>query len=248
VPICRDPGLLRRFIELNRPAAETVFNMLYGRLGGRPRWVRIDDPANPRAVLCRARRFTLFADSPRAAARVVGEIPRNMRMVFSSTPTRFCRLIRHGWRGPDARRRAWYNHCHLYVLEPGRLVIDRSHRVSRLRLADAGIIARLWPYGRGVDHIRRRIENGPGYCVRRSGEPVAWGLTHEDGSMGFLHVLEAYRGSGMARSLTTALAGRLVRLGVRPFLYIVTTNAASIRLTEGMGFTRAGRYSWFGTR
>jgi predicted GNAT family acetyltransferase len=44
-----------------------------------------------------------------------------------------------------------------------------------------------------------------------------------------------------------ALAARLLRMGVRPFLYIVTTNAASIRLTESMGFARAGRFSWFGT-
>ena len=181
--------------------------MLYSPLGVRPRWVRVDDPLDPHALVCRTRRFTLFADSPRAAARVIAEIPRNMRMVFSSTPTRFCRLVRSNWRGPDARRRAWYNHCYLYVLEPGRLVIDRSHRVSRLRSEDAGIIAGSGPTAGASPTSGSRIENGPGYCVRRGGEPVAWGLTHDDGSMGFLHVLEAYRGSGMARALTSALAG-----------------------------------------
>jgi GNAT superfamily N-acetyltransferase len=248
MPLLRDYAALRPFIEANRPGTNTVANLLNGAFGPPARWFRVDDPRDPHALVCRSRRFVLFADSPRAAARVIAEIPRNMRMVFSSTPTRFCRLVRRDWRGPDARRRAWYNHCFLYVLEPGRLVIDRSHRVSRLEPGDAVPIAARWPYGRGVDHVRRRIEGGPGFCIRRGGEPVAWALTHDDGSMGFLHVLEPYRGSGMARALTTALASRLFRTGARPFLYIVTTNGASIRLTESMGFARAGRFSWFGTR
>ena len=72
-------------------------------------------------------------------------------------------------------------------------------------------------------------------------------MTHDDGSMGFLHVVEQHRHQGMARTLTTALARRLLRLGVQPFLYILTNNTASLRLTTSMGFSRAGRFSWFGT-
>jgi len=248
MPLCRDPELLRSFIEKDRPATNSVANIVYDTFGSRLRWVRADDVRNPHALLCRTRRFMLYADSAPAAARVLAEAPRNMRMVFGATPTRFCRMIRKNWRGPDAGRRAWYNHCYLYVLRPGRLVIDRTHRVSRLRSEDAQLIARSWPYGRSPELIQRRIENGPGYCIRRTGEPVAWGLTHDDGSMGFLHVLEAYRGQGMARTLTTTLAERLLKLDVQPFMYIVTGNTASIRLTASMGFTRAGGFSWFGTR
>jgi predicted GNAT family acetyltransferase len=65
--------------------------------------------------------------------------------------------------------------------------------------------------------------------------------------MGFLHVVEEYRGRGMARTLTTALSERMLRLGIQPFVYILTTNKPSIRLTAGMGFSRAGQLSWFGT-
>jgi len=248
MPLCRDIGLLRPFIEKNRPGTNSAANLVYDTFGSRLRWVRADDVRDPHALLCRTRRFTLFADSGQAAGRVLAETPRNVRMVFGATPTRFRRLIRKNRRGPDAGRRVWYNHCYLYVLKPGRLVIDTTHRVSRLRSADARLIARTRPYGRSADHILRRIRNGPGYCIRRRREPVAWGLVHDDGSMGFLHVLEAHRGQGMARTLTTALARRLLGIGIQPFMYIVTGNAASIRLTESMGFTRAGRFSWFGTR
>jgi 8-oxo-dGTP diphosphatase len=224
-----------------------VFSLVNGTFSSALRWVRADDPSDPHALLCRTHRFTLFADSGWDAVRVLAEVPRNYRLVFSATPTRFCRLIRTHWRGPDAGRRLWYNHCHLFVLRPGRLVIDRTHRVSRLRPEDARLIAQAWPFGRSADRILRRIRSGPGYCIRRKGAPVAWGLTHDDGSMGFLHVVESFRRQGMARTLTTALAERLLQLGVQPFMHIVTNNKASLRLTASMGFSRAGRYSWFGT-
>ncbi len=248
MPLCRDVALLRPFLAKNLPGTNSIADLVDDTFGSRLRWVRVDDVRDPHAVLCRTRRFTLYADSGPAASRVLAEVPRNMRLAFSATPTRFCRAIRKNWRGPDAGRRLWYNHCYLYVLKRGRLVIDRTHHVSRLLPGDAPMIARSWPYGRSADQILRRIENGPGYCIRRKGEPVAWGLTHDDGSMGFLHVVEAYRGQGMARTLTTALARRLLNIGVQPFMYIVTGNSASIRLTASMGFTRAGRFSWFGTR
>jgi 8-oxo-dGTP diphosphatase len=247
MPLCHDLDLIRPFIAKNLPATNSVSNLVDNTFKSSLRWVRADDLNDPHAVLCRTRRFTLFADSGLAAARVLAEVPRNQRMVFSATPTRLCRLIKTHWRGPDAGRRLRYNHCYLYILRPGRLVLDRTHRVSSLRPDDVPLIARAWPYGRSPDHILRRIRGGPGYCIRRKGAPVAWGLTHDDGSMGFLHVVEQYRHQGMARTLTTALAGHLLRLGVQPFMYIITNNRASLRLTASMGFSRAGRFSWLGT-
>jgi GNAT superfamily N-acetyltransferase len=246
MPLCRDLHLLRPFLAANLPQTNSVSNLVDDTFNSSLRWTRVDDLRDPHAVLCRTRRFTLFADSGRAAARVIAEIPRNMRLVFSATPTRFCRTIRSRWRGPDTGRRLRYNHCYLYALT-GRLVIDRTHQVSRLRPADAALIARAWPYGRSPDRILRRIRSGPGFCVRRNGLPVAWGLTHDDGSMGFLHVAERYRHQGMARTLTTVLAEALLRLGVRPFMYIITTNQPSLNLTGSMGFSREGRFSWMMT-
>lgn len=75
---------------------------------------------------------------------------------------------------------------------------------------------------------------------------MAWGLTHDDGSMGFLHVREEWRGLGLARAITAALVRRLLRLGIRPHLYIVRNNLPSIELSESMGFRRVESYSWFG--
>jgi ribosomal protein S18 acetylase RimI-like enzyme len=247
MPLCRDPGLLRPLLVSSLPQAQSVHNLAFGTAGVQPVRLRVDSLENPRAVLCRTRRFALFAADARAAARVIAETPRNMRLRFGSTPMRFYRLIKRHWRGPDRGRRAWLNACYMYYLRPERLVIDRSHRVTSLGPADAAGIRNYWPYGRSAEHLRRRIAAGPSCGIRQNGRLVAWGLTHDDGSMGFLHVLKEFRGRGMARSITTALAGRLLRLGATPFLYIVKKNRPSISLTESMGFERVGEYGWFAT-
>ena len=247
MPLLRDPELVRPFLTRCLPQSQTSYNIIFGGAGRRATWVRVDDPANPRAVIIRSRRFVLFAEDGRAAARVIAEVPRNMRLGFGSTPMRFCRLIKRNWRGPDKGRPVGLDACYLYYLEPTNLVAVPGPRVSPLKPADARAITAHWHYGRNPDHIRRLIRTQPGCGIRRKGRLVAWGLLHDDGSMGFLHVIEGYRGKGLARAITFALARRVLRLGQTPFLYIVKTNTPSIRLTESMGFTRGGEFGWFGT-
>ncbi len=223
--------------------------MVAGAAGNIPRWIRVDNPACPQAVVCRTdRRLTLYAENPRAAACVVASLPRNLRQRFGATPSRFFRTIRRLWPGPDARRRAWTNYCHMYILKPGRLAPAPRVRVGPLRPADAPLIARNWPYGRRrVEYVKSRIKAMPSSCIRRDGRPVAWALIHDDGSMGMLHVLEQFRGQGLARAITAHLARQVGKLGIQPFVYIVRTNRASISLTETMGFEKQAEYIWFGT-
>jgi len=247
MPLCRDAETIRPFLEKHRPGTNAIYYPVLNQTGASPRWVRADDLGHPRAVICRTHRFTLYGTDRDAVSRVVEELPRNMRMSFGATQEKYYRLIRRRWRGPDAGRKTWVTPCYLYALAPGRLVVCRSHRVSPLGPGDAGTIARYWPYGRSVRYVVSRIRALPGCAIRHKGRLVAWALTHDDGSMGFLHVIKEYRGQGMARALSTALAERLVRIGIQPFMYIVRNNRASVALTGSMGFTRRGGYSWFGT-
>lgn len=247
MPLLRDPELVRPFLTRCLPQSQTSYNVIFGIAGRRATWARIDDPTNPRAVIIRSRRLVLFAEDGRAAARVLAEVPRNMRLAFGSTPMRLYRLIKRNWRGPDKGERTDLDACYLYYLEPGNLVSAGGHRVSSLVPADARVITEHRHHGRDPGHVRRLIRTLPGCGIRRKGRLVAWGLLHDDGSMGFLHVIEEYRGQGLARAVTTALARRVLRLGQTPFLYIVKTNTPSIRLTESMGFTRGGEFGWFGT-
>lgn len=247
MPLLRNPELVRPLLTRCLPQSLTAHNVIFGSTGRRAKWIRVDDPANPRAVIVRSRRLVLFAEDGRAAARVIGEVPRNMRLLFGATPLRFYRLIKRNWRGPDKGEPVGLNACYLYYLEPGGLVPVAGPRITPLRPSDATVITGHWHYGRDPGHVRRLIRALPGCGIRRDGRLVAWGLLHDDGSMGFLHVIAEYRGKGLARAITAALARRVLRLGQTPFLYIAKTNKPSIALTEGMGFSRIGEYGWFAT-
>jgi 8-oxo-dGTP diphosphatase len=188
---------------------------------------------------------------------VLAEIPRPWKLEFAATPVKMVKAAKRElarrnavMRSPKSsgsrRRISWVAPCYLYVLESGKLVIDRRHKIGTLKPNDAEKIVSYWPHGRNADYIRWRIRTGPTCAIRRNGKLVAWAITHGDGAMGILHVLKEFRGLGMARSITTALAERSLRAGIKPFLYIVKRNKASIRLTESMGFTRHGIYCWFG--
>ncbi len=248
MPLCRNRELVRLLLEQHRPLTESLYNLTFETLGGKARWVRVDRLDQPRALLLSGRRLSLFATSTQAAARVLVETPRNLRMQFRATPPRFVALVRQLWRGPDQDRTIRVNPCYLYaLLDPRKLVTSTVRGITTLLPDDAETIVRNSPYNRRVSYVRERIKLGPGCGIRIDGRLVAWGLTHDDGSMGFLYVLPEHRGKGLARALTTALAQNLLRLDVRPFMYIVRNNNASVTLTSSMGFERCGTLYWFGT-
>jgi ribosomal protein S18 acetylase RimI-like enzyme len=257
MPICRNPELIRSLLMKDEPGTRSLYNLAFGCAGARASWIRVDDPDRPRAVICRSGAphrggfLYLYATSNKAAAALVGELPRRWRLEFAATPQRFVKSVR------KHRKLNWVAPCYLYVLNPGvrgrsplrpgsALGSDPAHRVGRLRPGDAPLIAHHWPHGKSVSYVQWRIGAGPSCAIRRGGKLVAWALTHADGSMAILHVLEAYRGQGMARSITAALVQRIVKWGLKPFLFIVKKNQASISLTESMGFRRHGVYCWFG--
>ncbi|HDQ99006.1 MAG TPA: GNAT family N-acetyltransferase [candidate division WOR-3 bacterium] len=135
----------------------------------------------------------------------------------------------------------------MYALADARRLRTRPrHRITPLVKSDIPLVVRHWPYGRRADYISERIRGGLSAGIRHDGRLAAWALTHADGSMGFLHVLDEFRGQGMARSIGAWLARRQLRQGVGAFVYIETRNRASIALTESLGFERVGEYAWYG--
>lgn len=228
----------------NEPATRSIFNVIFRRAGSEPAWVRVDDRANPKVVLCRCGWLTLYSADREAARRLVDQIPARWHVNFSATPS---------WVHDHVRKRRginWVAPCFGYALkDPARLAIHhRRRRVGHLQPEDTRLVTEHWPYNEGKNDLRYiswRIRFGPTAAIRRQGRPVAWALTHGDGSMGFLHVIEPWRGQGMARTIGTALAQRLLGKGINPFLFIEKKNRASIRLTQTMGFDRVGTFVWF---
>jgi GNAT superfamily N-acetyltransferase len=241
--ICRDLEPVRRLLLKDEPATRAVYNKVFGLASSKPTWVRVDDLDNPKAVLVRMWWLTLWAKDRKAGRKILDQIPDRWTMNFCATPTW---VMKHVTRN---RKLRWSNPCYGYALtDPNKLRKFSVARVGTLSPEDSRTVAKYWPYygGKGDSmYAKQRIRTGPTCAIRRRGELVAWALTHDDGSMGFLHVLEQHRGKGYARTIGTALAQRSMRRGVMPFVFIETKNRASQRLTESLGFDKLGPYSWF---
>ncbi|MEE8232586.1 MAG: GNAT family N-acetyltransferase [Thermoplasmata archaeon] len=111
------------------------------------------------------------------------------------------------------------------------------------------MIAALWAPKRDRSaYVRRRIEEGITSGIEMDGELVAWDMTHFETEsvvmLGFLHVKEAYRGRGYAKTATTATAEKVFAMGKVAAAEVFEDNQASLRLLEGMGFRRVKRQVW----
>ncbi len=93
-------------------------------------------------------------------------------------------------------------------------------------------------------YLHNRLRLGGGYCIRAGDMAVAWIMTHDDGSVGMLHVLDEYRGRGFARRLVMAMSRDRHRKGKAVFAHIEPNNRASLNLFESLGYEASGRHTW----
>lgn len=73
---------------------------------------------------------------------------------------------------------------------------------------------------------------------------MAWAITHDDGAIGFLHVLEEYRGKGYGTNVTAAMINKLLELDELPFVHIEEDNIKSMDLALKAGFSKDRRIHW----
>jgi len=121
-----------------------------------------------------------------------------------------------------------------------------SRLVSPLTTEDADYIYAHSNYQAAVSpvYIRERIRKGPACGIRKDGKLLAWAMTHDDGAIGFLHVLESFRKQGLAMNLMLYLVAKVRSTGRMPFGQIEEENTPSIRLIRKLGFQGDRRVHW----
>lgn len=95
-----------------------------------------------------------------------------------------------------------------------------------------------------IEYIQDRINNGVGLCIHEDGKVVAWAITHDDGAIGFLNVLEEYRRKGYGTDVTVATIKRLLESDEVPFVHIEEENHKSMNLALKAGFNNDRRIHW----
>lgn len=90
------------------------------------------------------------------------------------------------------------------------------------------------------DRLRKDVSAG----ILVNNTLVAWGFTHDDGALGFLHVLEGYRNKGYGMNILLGLIHKRKETKRPVFGNIVPGNEASTRLVKKLGFQLDCKSSW----
>lgn len=140
-----------------------------------------------------------------------------------------------------------------WKLSTTRLVLTRDVdlpkpicKTENLTLEDSNFIYNNSDYKEflSIDYIMERITNGISSCVRIKGNPVAWGMTQDDGAIGFLHVLPQHRKKGYAKAVTLDLIKKVKSEQKIPFVHIEESNENSMNLAMGLGFQKDRIVHW----
>lgn len=136
--------------------------------------------------------------------------------------------------------------CMYLEKEPPR--IDRPDVALRpLTLADLDFVLENYHHpGSFAEHIRGRIQEGM-LGAETGGRLAGFIGVHEEGAMGLLEVLPAFRRRGLAEALEAALIRRQMERGFLPYAQVKVGNAASVALQKKLGLTFDSRtLYWIG--
>ena len=95
------------------------------------------------------------------------------------------------------------------------------------------------------EYIKDRIRRGISKRIYENSKLVGWGLTQDDGALGFLHVLNDVRRKGYGLNIMLSLIEEVRQAGKIPFGYIEKDNHKSINLVSKLGFVKQRECHWF---
>lgn len=93
-------------------------------------------------------------------------------------------------------------------------------------------------------YLKERITKSISACIYDDDKIVAWGLTHDDGALGSLNVLDEYRGKKYGTEIVLSLIHQCRELGKIPFAQIEETNEKATKLVTKLGFVKDRRVTW----
>lgn len=133
----------------------------------------------------------------------------------------------------------------LYMSE-STLLPDSEYVVDNIKIEDSRFIYENSDYKEyiSIEYIKHRIEKGLSGGIYDSDNLVAWGITQDDGAIGFLHVLPEYRLKGYGRAILIDLIKKVRQQGNIPFVHIEEKNEKSMKLALSLGFKKDRVVNW----
>ncbi len=133
-----------------------------------------------------------------------------------------------------------------FYLPADRVVDPAAEECFPLKLSDVAYVYRHSAYHEytSEEYITDRLQRDISAGISRNGKLVGWGLTHDDGSLGFLNVLEPFRKLGLGESLLRSMVVQKQEKRQPVFVNIEPGNHKSINLVQKLGFMQDRLVSW----
>jgi len=93
-------------------------------------------------------------------------------------------------------------------------------------------------------YVRERLSKDISAGIFINNKLIAWGFTHDDGALGFLHIIEEYRKKGYATEILNYLINERRSKGKAVFANILVDNFKSTGLINQLDFKKDRQTCW----
>ncbi len=147
----------------------------------------------------------------------------------------------------EGRKLVWDIGTTKFYLPDDVLLPSYENKTVELNVNDADAVYNNSEYKEYIsrEYAAQRIKRGISAGIYEDNKLVSWGITQDDGAIGFLHTLEEYRRKGYGYRVTLSIIEKLRNRGQLPFAYVVATNNRSISLLQKLGFVKDKVIHWF---
>jgi RimJ/RimL family protein N-acetyltransferase len=154
------------------------------------------------------------------------------------------------WMIPDlteGRNVLWDLTTEQYYLPENVQIPSYEHRTIPISAKDTDTVYSSSDYKEYIspEYVTDRIKRGISAGIYVDGKLVSWGITQDDGAIGFLHTIDIYRRKGYARSITLSIIESLRKQEKLPFAYVEPRNRRSADLLLKLGFKKNKTIHWF---
>lgn len=191
---------------------------------------------------------------------ILGESDKKWVYFYSENEEEFRKLLKkfkdeknfavvNDWQFPiitEGKEAEWMLSCMKFYLPEKKKIHNTDLNVRELSTKMAEYIYKNYDYQKftNIEYLEDRIEKNGGFGFFLANEMVGWVMTHDDGAIGVLHVMENHRKKGYARILMNAIINKLREERKVPFLQIEENNESSLRLVKKLGFVPLERVHW----
>jgi 8-oxo-dGTP diphosphatase len=146
----------------------------------------------------------------------------------------------------EKRNAEWILSTMRYYLPEEVEIPENKLKVIPLTIDHIGFIISQSNYKQFLTpaYVEERITKSISAAIMKKDKLVAWGLTHDDGALGSLHVLDEYRKKGYGKEILISLIHQNRKHGKISFAQIEEKNLKASNLVEQLGFVEDRRISW----